>query len=302
MVQEELKERILYSFLISPFIIAFALLNFENTLFSVYVFSFILTLATTILFETFRMYENKFSIRIPKIKKFLFIALLLIITTLASLLLEGEKSSDKILKDISTISYLTILSYFTTLILNLSISALKTTKHNYLIVDTLFTNLSLYIGLTLGVMMALKFFDIYNKTYFVAFLLAVGWISEAGGLIIGKYFGRIPLSFTASPKKTLEGTIGSLFFAILGGTIFKLILDLTGYQSHIFLENYTSVVVLASVIFVFDFFGDMIESLIKRYFDTKDSSNIFKALGGVFDIFDGVMLGSIGVLLYLIIK
>ncbi len=302
MVQEELKERILYSLIISPFIIAFAIINFENTLFSVYVLSFILTLAITILFETFRMYENKFSVRIPKIKKFLFVALLLMITTLASLLIEDTKSSEKILKDLSTISYLIMLSYFITLVINLSISALKITKHNYLIVDTLFTNLSLYIGLTLGVMMALKFFDIYNNTYFVAFLLTVGWISEAGGMIIGKYFGKISLSFTASPRKTLEGTIGSFLSAILGGIIFKLILDLTGYQNHIFLENYISVIVLSSVIFVFDFFGDIIESLIKRYFDAKDSSNIFKALGGVFDIFDGIMLGSIGVLLYIIFK
>jgi phosphatidate cytidylyltransferase len=302
MIQDELKERILYSALISPFVLVFALVNIENTLFSVYIFTFILTLVSTIVFETFRMYESKFGVAIPKIKKFLFLVLAITVTSLISLVLEDNGGVDKILKDLSTVSYIVMLSYVFVLVFNLSVSALKTTKHNYLVVDTLFTNLSLYVGLTLGVMMAIKFFDIYNKTYFVAFLLAVGWISELGGLIGGKYFGKIKLSFMASPKKTVEGTVGSLIFAILAGIAFKGILDLIGYQSRIFLENYASVVILSLIIFVFDFFGDIIESLIKRYFDVKDSSNIFKALGGVFDIFDGVMLGSLGVLLYIIIR
>lgn len=40
---------------------------------------------------------------------------------------------------------------------------------------------------------------------------------------------------------------------------------------------------------------------IQEIFEFKDSSNILLSLGGIFDVFDGVMLASFGVMIYLLI-
>ena len=52
-----------------------------------------------------------------------------------------------------------------------------------------------------------------------------------------------------------------------------------------------SQIIWLTVIFTLTgFLGDMGESLIKRMYDTKDSSKMFPGHGGVFDIFDSVIL------------
>ena len=50
------------------------------------------------------------------------------------------------------------------------------------------------------------------------------------------------------------------------------------------------IIILPSIFILTSFLGDMGESLIKRMYDTKDSSKMFPGHGGVFDIFDSVIL------------
>lgn len=297
MLEKELKSRVLVSIAISPVILLVALPNINAPLYIGFVYIFFILLTSVILFEIFRMFESKY-FYIPKFKKMLFIVFSIgsvVVLSSASLI---SASSESFIVDLGSIFTVFLSAFVAMVFLNLVISSLNTLKHNYLIVDSIFSTLSLYIVILLGSMLSLKLIDIENNTFFLAFSMGVGWFSEAGGLIIGRLIGRVKLSFLASPNKTLEGTIGMFVFGIAGGLIFKLITELIGYQSHIFIKSYWEALVISILVVVFCIFGDIIESLIKRFFDYKDSSNILQPLGGVFDVFDGVMFASFGVIMY----
>ncbi len=303
MIQEELKERILISIIISPIIILIALPTLNIPIYISFVYIFFISLALVLLFEVIRMFESK-HFYIPKIKKLIFITFTtLSIITLSSLSLTGKISENTQLQfstfsDISSVFIIFSTLIIITLLINLTISSLNISKHNYLQADSIFFTISLYISIGISSMLILKLIDIDKKTFFLSFSLGVGWFSEAGGLIVGKLIGKTKLSFLASPNKTLEGSIAMIIFGIIGGIIFKSILTLFEYQNTFFISSYTETLVLSIIVTVFCFIGDIIESLVKRLFEAKDSSNVLLSLGGLFDVFDGVMFASFGVMLY----
>lgn len=303
MIEKELKERIWASILISPIIILVAIPTTNLPIYIGFIYLFFVLLATLIFLETVKLFERK-NFYIPKLKKVIFITFIILsILVLSSLSLVGKLPIKPDQKQLSFLDIGSIFSIFsvltiTTLLLNLSISSLNIYKHNYFEVDTIFFTISFYLSICISSMLILKLIDVDTKTFFLAFVLGVGWFSEAGGLIIGKLIGRIKLSFLSSPNKTLEGTIGMLIFGVIGGILFKLILTVFGYQNALFLSTYTETTILSALVVTLCFFGDIIESLIKRFFDSKDSSTILLSLGGLFDVFDGVMFASFGVMLY----
>ncbi|MEN2998476.1 MAG: phosphatidate cytidylyltransferase [Brevinematia bacterium] len=308
MFSKELKERVLISSVLAPIILFVALPWFDSPLYFGSVYFFFIILALAIFFEIVKMFEKKY-FYIPKFKKTTFV----IFVTISIIVFSSISITDKFplqnlalgeeptVRDFGSIAMIILSLFLSLLILNLSLSALNISKNNYLISDSILSVSSTYIVLSVGSMLTLKLIDISNKTFFLAFTLGVGWFSEAGALVIGKTLGRIKLLFLASPNKTLEGTIGMLVLGIIGGILFKFILDSVGYQSFIFIPSYTDAIILALVVVFLSFFGDIIESLMKRFFDTKDSGHIFLSLGGVFDVFDGVMLASFGVMLYYLV-
>ncbi|MGB9621269.1 MAG: phosphatidate cytidylyltransferase [Brevinematia bacterium] len=298
MFNKELRERFFVSFLLSPIILIVALPNWNVNVYSVFLYLFFISLGLICLFEVIRMFESKY-FYVPKIKKSLFVVFLLLFILVFSSVSVIEKGASAPLHDFSSIVVLLFSSFVLLVLINLFISSINISKNNYIFVDSVFSILSLYLGLGIGSMLALKLFDVENNTFFLSFVLGVSWFSELGGLLFGKLLGRFKLSFLSSPNKTLEGTLGMFVFALTGGVIFKLILSLLNYSNYLFIPTYQSAIVLATVVFAFDFMGDIIESLFKRFFDAKDSSNILLSLGGFFDVFDGAIMASFAVLIYI---
>lgn len=91
----------------------------------------------------------------------------------------------------------------------------------------------------------------------------------------GKHIGRTPLS-VLSPNKTLEGTIGGILCGILTGL-------LACYFLSFSLKLYTPIIIAIAAISPL---GDLHESLSKRVFKTKDSSNLLPGHGGLYDRLD----------------
>jgi phosphatidate cytidylyltransferase len=116
---------------------------------------------------------------------------------------------------------------------------------------------------------------------FVFLAVVYAWGSDTGAYVIGKAIGKRPLLARVSPKKSIEGALGGLFFAALGG-----------YIAHLtfageFLGPVTAVV-LGVVVATVGQFGDMVESLLKRDLAFKDSAAILPGHGGVLDRFDSL--------------
>ena len=101
--------------------------------------------------------------------------------------------------------------------------------------------------------------------------------------ISGKFFGKTRLS-SISPNKTIEGLIGGALLSIC---------------SAILLANYFSIeinlqsLIFISLIIIFAFFGDMIESYFKRKNELKNSSSFIPGHGGIFDRFDSFLFSII---------
>jgi len=110
----------------------------------------------------------------------------------------------------------------------------------------------------------------------LALLVAV-WIADSAAYFAGKRFGRHKLAPKISPGKTWEGVLG----AWLAVSVYGLVLCSTlGITPWIILGLWG--------ITVLSIMGDLLESLVKRHAEVKDSGRLLPGHGGVLDRIDGL--------------
>lgn len=118
-------------------------------------------------------------------------------------------------------------------------------------------------------------------------LLAVVALTDVGAYAVGKSIGKTKFCET-SPNKTMEGVVGGVAVATLGGMFFGLpIVDL----GVAFLISFG--VAISSI------FGDLFESSLKRQAGVKDSGDLLPGHGGILDRIDGYLFGGIVMLVLL---
>jgi len=103
------------------------------------------------------------------------------------------------------------------------------------------------------------------------------WIADSAAYFSGKKFGKHKLAPQISPGKTWEGVIGALVVVTLYGAVLSYFYKL-GY----------SIILLLWTITILSIVGDLLESLIKRQANLKDSGHILPGHGGVMDRIDGL--------------
>lgn len=124
------------------------------------------------------------------------------------------------------------------------------------------------------------------------------WITVATALFTdvfayftGVKFGKTKMAPNLSPKKSWEGAIGGvvgvLLFMLLCLLLFEKVFAKTSFFMPVWF--YCITVVFISVT---SMFGDLMASLIKRYYGVKDYSNLIPGHGGIMDRFDSVLLAS----------
>ncbi len=117
-------------------------------------------------------------------------------------------------------------------------------------------------------------------------LIAVSKFCDVGALLSGLAFGRNKMAPGISPKKTWEGAIGGvLISAGVGAT-------LAHFLARYYPDNFTPTVAafVAAPIAVLAIVSDLIESVIKRRADTKDTGQTIPGIGGMFDLSDSLIL------------
>lgn len=141
----------------------------------------------------------------------------------------------------------------------------------------------------------LHFITIVNGEYHWEIMLGIIlllWTSDSFAYFTGRLIGRTKLFERISPKKTWEGSFGALIFAI------GMACGLSIYFPIFQLQQW---VILAVIIVIGGGLGDLVESLLKRSFDIKDSGTILPGHGGFLDRFDGLFLSIPSILAYLIL-
>jgi phosphatidate cytidylyltransferase len=116
----------------------------------------------------------------------------------------------------------------------------------------------------------------------MTFVVLVG-CNDTFAYLTGVLFGKHPLAPKISPKKTIEGVIGSLVFTISGGAI----------AFHYIMESEWWLGALAGLLTVFTATsGDLIESALKRDMAIKDMGNLLPGHGGIMDRLDSVLFAA----------
>jgi phosphatidate cytidylyltransferase len=140
----------------------------------------------------------------------------------------------------------------------------------------------LYMGALFGVILLL--FSQPRGGLWVLLTMLYAFWSDTFGYFVGRSFGKHPLYPAVSPKKTVEGSIGGLGGALLGGLI-----------AHFwFLPGLPllDTIILSLVAAAAGQAGDLCESLIKRSIGVKDSGTLLPGHGGILDRVDALVFAA----------
>ena len=125
----------------------------------------------------------------------------------------------------------------------------------------------------------------------VIFYIFIIWANDVFAYLFGITLGKHRLFERISPKKSWEGFFGGLLGAMAMGFVAAKVLD----------ANVAMWIGLALIAAITGVFGDLVESLLKRSVDVKDSGNIIPGHGGWLDRFDALIFSVPFAFIYLAI-
>ncbi|MFV8442432.1 phosphatidate cytidylyltransferase [Flavobacterium sp. LB2P44] len=126
----------------------------------------------------------------------------------------------------------------------------------------------------------------YNPKIIIGLFILI-WTNDTFAYIVGKSIGRTKLFEKISPKKTVEGFLGGILFAVLAGyLISKYYIKANPEFSDRSILIWTSIAIIVGIAGTI---GDLIESKFKRIAGVKDSGSIMPGHGGILDRLDSVI-------------
>ena len=119
----------------------------------------------------------------------------------------------------------------------------------------------------------------YNPNIILSIFILI-WVNDTFAFIVGKSLGKNKLFEKISPKKTIEGFIGGMFFSLIVSIFLA---------KYFVVEAISKWLITAIISSVFGTLGDLIESKFKRIAGVKDSGSIMPGHGGVLDRLDSII-------------
>ncbi len=117
-------------------------------------------------------------------------------------------------------------------------------------------------------------------------IIAVVKFCDTGALLTGMAIGKHKMSPVISPKKTWEGAVGGVVFAMGVGAL------IAWLARGIFPPHVTplNAALMAVPIAIIGIVADLVESVLKRRANRKDSGATIPGIGGMFDLSDSIIL------------
>lgn len=126
----------------------------------------------------------------------------------------------------------------------------------------------------------------YNPKIIIGLFVLI-WTNDTFAYIVGKSIGKTKLFEKISPKKTIEGFVGGVVFAVFAGYLLsKYYIQPKPEFSQKSILIWVSMAVIVGVVGTI---GDLIESKFKRVAGVKDSGSIMPGHGGILDRLDSVI-------------
>ena len=111
--------------------------------------------------------------------------------------------------------------------------------------------------------------------------------SDLGAYVTGSLIGRRKMIPKVSPGKTWEGFCGAIVFSALCGFLLVKIFP----QSFQNIPTY-HVLILGALLGASAVLGDLVESLLKREAQVKDSGQFIPGIGGALDLIDSLLFNA----------
>ena len=116
------------------------------------------------------------------------------------------------------------------------------------------------------------------------YILIAAFGTDVFAYLVGMKFGKHKFS-KISPNKTIEGCIAGTVGAIILTVVYTIVMN-NLFDMQI---NYVLIGVMGLILSLVGQIGDFAASVIKRFFEVKDFSNLFPGHGGMVDRIDSVI-------------
>ena len=147
---------------------------------------------------------------------------------------------------------------------------------------------TLFIGLSFSLLVLLRNLSLV----YIVYIFLIATMTDTFALFTGSRIGRNKLAPDISPNKTIEGSIGGSLMGTIVASVFLIESGFVGASS-------LSIVIMTFILTVIGQIGDLVFSAIKRYYNTKDFSNLIPGHGGILDRLDSIIFIVLGFLLFL---
>ncbi len=133
------------------------------------------------------------------------------------------------------------------------------------------------------------FVDIYRKygAPTSLLILTLSWAYDSFAYFFGMLFGKHKLKSYYSPNKSWEGLIFGILSTIIYVFIYKYVAGIFG--KIVVIDSPVLYILTGIITGVFDNFGDIFESSIKRRYNLKHIGNTLPGHGGFLDRIDGLL-------------
>ncbi|MFK7895189.1 MAG: phosphatidate cytidylyltransferase [Myxococcota bacterium] len=126
--------------------------------------------------------------------------------------------------------------------------------------------------------------------FFMVYALVTLVACDAGAYFAGRAWGKKKLAPEISPNKSVEGALGGIIMGVTFGLLTKLACDSVRPDWSAAM-TWSTALAFAIVLCPVGIIGDLVESLLKRDADVKDTGALLPGMGGVLDRIDAPLLG-----------
>lgn len=123
----------------------------------------------------------------------------------------------------------------------------------------------------------------FENYQYILYLCFVIWASDSFAYFTGVAIGKHKMIPKVSPGKTIEGVTGGIVGALIVAFVFNY---------YVLNATMLFTTVSAIAIIIAGILGDLMESMMKRSANVKDSGSLLPGHGGILDRFDSLMIGA----------
>ena len=150
---------------------------------------------------------------------------------------------------------------------------------------------SVLVGIGGAAIVCLSLLQSHSLLFWVVAVVAG---NDTGAYFIGKWLGNKKLSVAISPGKSVEGALGGLCVGAVIGLGISMLWSTWFFHGSFFNP---AILFYALIVGVFGQISDLTKSVMKRIANVKDSSALLPGHGGFLDRLDGILGGSVAILI-----